>query len=167
LILSGGRSSSGRPRRQRKSGNADILSYSHADKAFVDRLVSQLLHVRAAAWHNRWELRAGDSLRQRIQDAIQGASAFVLSRVSGASEAPELGQMSPAATKQWFLREIAPSLRTIRAVAIMEAVGLSVPYCAKVRAGRGIPSRKHWHAFVKVARQQANPALINDPQGIR
>jgi hypothetical protein len=64
-------------------------------------------------------------------------------------------------TKQWFLREIIPALRTISAPAIAEAVGLSVPYRAKVRAGRGIPSRKHWAAFVRVVQQQANPTLAH------
>ncbi len=67
---------------------AIFISYSHADKAFVDRLAVQLVRARAPIWLDRWELSVGDSLLQRIQDAIQGAGALlvILSRASVDSE---------------------------------------------------------------------------------
>ena len=67
---------------------AIFISYSHADKEFVDRLCIQLVRARAPIWLDRWELNVGDSLLQRIQTAIQGAGALlvILSRSSVDSE---------------------------------------------------------------------------------
>jgi hypothetical protein len=67
---------------------AIFISYSHKDKAFVDRLAFQLVKARAPIWLDRWELNVGDSLLQRVQTALQDASALavVLSRSSVESE---------------------------------------------------------------------------------
>jgi CRISPR-associated endonuclease Cas1 len=46
-----------------------------------------------------------------------------------------------------FLRAIIPALRGIPAYRIAEGVGLSVHYCAKIRAGRCVPSEVHWEVF--------------------
>jgi hypothetical protein len=59
----------------------------------------------------------------------------------------------PVITKDQFLREIVPALRTVPAEEIAAAVGLSRAYCAKVRAGIGLPDRKHWNAFIDVVQQ--------------
>jgi hypothetical protein len=50
-------------------------------------------------------------------------------------------------TRTAFLQAVIPALRTIPAEAIAEGVGLSVPYCAKIRAGACVPRRKHWESF--------------------
>jgi hypothetical protein len=55
-------------------------------------------------------------------------------------------------TREWFLREVVPELRLIPVEVIAKAVGLSEPYCAKIRTGRGLPSRKHWEAFIRITR---------------
>ena len=67
---------------------AIFISYSHADKEFVDRLSIQLVRERASIWLDRWELNVGDSLVQRVQQAIEGAGALlvVLSKTSVESE---------------------------------------------------------------------------------
>jgi len=67
---------------------AIFISYSHADKKFVDRLAIELVRARAPIWLDRWELKVGDSLIQRIQTAIQGAGALlvILSKTSVESE---------------------------------------------------------------------------------
>ena len=55
-----------------------FISYSHADKDFVDRLAAHLVKARAHVWVDRWELRVGDSLIAKIQEAIQTASALIV-----------------------------------------------------------------------------------------
>jgi len=65
-----------------------FVSYSHHDAEFVDRLAVQLVSHKARVWIDRWELNVGDSLIDRIQAALQDASALVvvLSKASIASE---------------------------------------------------------------------------------
>ena len=65
-----------------------FISYSHKDKAFVDRLAMQLVRRNVNVWLDRWELAVGDSLVERIQEAVDGASALlvILSKASVASE---------------------------------------------------------------------------------
>jgi TIR domain len=65
-----------------------FISYSHNDKAFVDRLATQLVRRNVNIWLDRWELSVGDSLLERIQEAVDGATALlvILSKASSASE---------------------------------------------------------------------------------
>jgi hypothetical protein len=55
-----------------------FISYSHSDRDFAEKLALQLVKERAPVWIDRWELNVGDSLIQRIQDAVAGASALLL-----------------------------------------------------------------------------------------
>jgi hypothetical protein len=65
-----------------------FLSHSSADKAFVSRLANDLQARKVPVWFDRWELKIGDSLTQRIQDGIAESSwlAIVLSKNSVKSE---------------------------------------------------------------------------------
>lgn len=65
-----------------------FISYSHVDRGFVDKLAAHLMKAKTHVWVDRWELNVGDSLLDRIQAAIQGASAilFILSKASVKSE---------------------------------------------------------------------------------
>lgn len=65
-----------------------FISYSHQDKDFVDRLAAELALQRRHVWVDRWELKIGSSLIQKVQDALGNASGIivVLSRASVASE---------------------------------------------------------------------------------
>lgn len=65
-----------------------FISYSHENKNFVDALAHQLVLRNVNVWLDRWELSIGDSIVERIQSAIDGASALlvVLSQASVASE---------------------------------------------------------------------------------
>ncbi|MBI5162575.1 MAG: toll/interleukin-1 receptor domain-containing protein [Magnetospirillum sp.] len=65
-----------------------FISYSHQDKKFVDQLAAQLVRNKVNVWLDRWELKVGDSLISKVQDAIVGASALlvILSKSSVASE---------------------------------------------------------------------------------
>lgn len=55
-----------------------FISYSHSDAEFADRLASQLVLHGANVWIDRWELNVGDSLVDRVQDAISGADALLV-----------------------------------------------------------------------------------------
>ena len=65
-----------------------FISYSHKDKVFAHRLAEQLVRHNVRVWIDEWELSIGDSLIQRIQEALSGSSALivVLSRNSTESE---------------------------------------------------------------------------------
>ncbi|HSC80798.1 MAG TPA: toll/interleukin-1 receptor domain-containing protein [Chitinolyticbacter sp.] len=65
-----------------------FISYSHEDKDFVDQFAGQLVLNKARVWIDRWELKVGDSILQRVQSALTDASALivVLSRASTESE---------------------------------------------------------------------------------
>lgn len=65
-----------------------FISYSHADKTFVDKLAATLVRNRAHVWVDTWELNVGDSIIQRVQDALTEASALlvILSKASVESD---------------------------------------------------------------------------------
>jgi TIR domain len=65
-----------------------FISYSHEDKDFVDKLAANLIKHDAHVWVDTWELSVGDSILNRVQEAIQFSSALliVLSKASVASE---------------------------------------------------------------------------------
>lgn len=67
---------------------AIFISYSHKNKKFVDKLAAHLVKHKARVWIDRWELNVGDSIIDRIQDAIQASDALivVVSKASMASQ---------------------------------------------------------------------------------
>ena len=67
---------------------AIFISYSHADATFAKKLAARLVKHNTHVWIDSWELNVGDSLIDRIQNAIQNASALlvILSKASVESE---------------------------------------------------------------------------------
>ncbi len=65
-----------------------FISYSHIDKNIVDTLATHMVRRNAQVWVDRWELNVGDSIVQRVQDAITDSDALlvVLSKASVNSE---------------------------------------------------------------------------------
>ncbi len=65
-----------------------FISYSHADKTIVDKLAAHMVKRNAQVWVDTWELNVGDSIVQRVQDAITGSDALlvILSKASVKSE---------------------------------------------------------------------------------
>ncbi|WP_053092122.1 toll/interleukin-1 receptor domain-containing protein [Stenotrophomonas maltophilia] len=55
-----------------------FISYSHQDKDFVDQLAVQLVQKNVHVWVDRWELSVGDSLIDKVQQAVEGASALLV-----------------------------------------------------------------------------------------
>jgi len=43
-----------------------------------------------------------------------------------------------------FLREIQPKLQGVRLRELVEATGLSLPYCSLIRQGKRVPHARHW-----------------------
>ncbi|WP_341709143.1 toll/interleukin-1 receptor domain-containing protein [Halopseudomonas sp.] len=65
-----------------------FISYSHVDKAKVDLIAGHLVRKRTSVWVDRWELKAGDSIINKVQEAVEGSSALLimLSKASVESE---------------------------------------------------------------------------------
>jgi TIR domain len=65
-----------------------FISYSHQDSDFALNLAMQLVTHKAKVWIDKWELNVGDSIIDRIQNAVEGATALlvILSKASVASE---------------------------------------------------------------------------------
>lgn len=65
-----------------------FISYNHNDRDFVENLARNLVSSRHNVWLDRWELNAGDSLTQKIQEALTESSAIlvILSKNSVESE---------------------------------------------------------------------------------
>ena len=65
-----------------------FISYSHSDAIIVNKLATHLVKHNANVWVDTWELNIGDSILNRVQDAIQESSALlvILSKTSVDSE---------------------------------------------------------------------------------
>lgn len=48
-----------------------FLSHTSTDKPFVDRLASDLERVNVGVWYDKWEIRVGDSLFDKISEGIE------------------------------------------------------------------------------------------------
>ncbi|QTN20005.1 toll/interleukin-1 receptor domain-containing protein [Brevundimonas sp. AJA228-03] len=55
-----------------------FISYSQADSPFVDGLARQLVALKHNVWVDRWELKVGDSLTEKIEAALTQSSAVIL-----------------------------------------------------------------------------------------
>lgn len=65
-----------------------FISYSHADELIVNELAAHLVKNNANVWVDTWELNVGDSILNRVQDALVDSSALlvILSKSSVESE---------------------------------------------------------------------------------
>jgi len=55
-----------------------FISYSHKNKDFVDKLAANLVKHKTNVWVDSWELNVGDSIIDKVQDAIQESSALII-----------------------------------------------------------------------------------------
>ena len=51
-----------------------FISYSSKDKSFVERLSQKLVDNRIGVWLDKWEMKPGDSLIDKIQNALEDSS---------------------------------------------------------------------------------------------
>lgn len=61
-----------------------FISYSHSDSQFVDELADKLKATGVDVWIDKWKIKVGDSITQRINDGIR-ASDFLIVVLSCAS----------------------------------------------------------------------------------
>ena len=54
-----------------------FLSYSHNDRAWVDKFVNHLQKQQVSVWYDKLAIMAGDSLQDRIQHALRESSIVV------------------------------------------------------------------------------------------
>jgi len=64
-------------------------------------------------------------------------------------EATENKDREPAQPNQ-FEREILPAIQNVPLRRLAEATGLSLSYCALIRAGERVPRPRHWQALARV-----------------
>ena len=55
-----------------------FISYSQRDKKFVDTLAMNLVLLKHNVWMDRWELKVGDSLIEKVENALTVSSAVIL-----------------------------------------------------------------------------------------
>ncbi|MBK6781766.1 MAG: CRISPR-associated endonuclease Cas1 [Gemmatimonadetes bacterium] len=100
--------------------------------------------------------------RRKVQNKTTLQPSVEESETTDAREVP-IAMFSGRVTREWFLHEIVPALRLVPVEVIAKAVGLSEPYCAKIRTGRGLPSRRHWAAFTSVVQGYRHCAPLQHP----
>ena len=55
-----------------------FISYSRQDQAFVTNLAAALVKKNVHIWVDTWELKVGDSIISKVQDAIKTSSALII-----------------------------------------------------------------------------------------
>ncbi len=55
-----------------------FISYNHSDKDFAESLAVNLVQAKQNVWIDKWELNAGDSLIERIENALGDADAILV-----------------------------------------------------------------------------------------
>ncbi len=55
-----------------------FISYNQKDREFAETLAMNLVQAKHNIWIDKWELNAGDSLIDRIEEAIEGADALLV-----------------------------------------------------------------------------------------
>jgi hypothetical protein len=122
-----------------------FLSYSHADKRFVKSLVAKLSAKQIKVWIDEAEIRPGDSLIDKLRDAIDSVDVLVavLSRAS--------------INSPWVKKEI--EIATIRGIKHkrLKVIPLLLNKCPLP----GFLEGKHYADFTTSYRQKMNlPRLI-------
>ena len=60
--------------------------------------------------------------------------------------------LPPWLTKEFYIQEVQPKLTTIKVKEIGQALAISKPYAALIRAGRRLPHQRHWETLAKLAK---------------
>ena len=69
-----------------------FLSYSFDDRDMAERIARVLMANGIDTWWAEWEMRAGDSLRQKIDDGLTGCTHFLVLLTPGALKKPWVNQ---------------------------------------------------------------------------
>lgn len=55
-----------------------FISYNQRDKGFVDQLALNLIRMKHNVWMDRWELKVGDSITEKVENALTESSAVIV-----------------------------------------------------------------------------------------
>jgi TIR domain len=69
-----------------------FLSYSFDDRDLAKKIAQALMANGIATWWAEWEIRLGDSLRQKIDDGLSGCSHFLVLLTPGSIQKPWVNQ---------------------------------------------------------------------------
>ena len=65
-----------------------FVSHSGQDCQFVQKFVADLCDFGVRAWYSRWEIKAGDSIPQRIEEGIEDCEFFIIVLSKNSIRAP-------------------------------------------------------------------------------
>lgn len=86
-----------------------FLSYTTADAALAKRIAEALMAHGIETWWDQWEIRAGDSLRQKIDQGLGGCTHFVVLLTPSSIHKPWVNAELDAA----FVRKLSDECRLI------------------------------------------------------
>src|SRR5579859_733665 len=86
-----------------------FLSYTSADKQLAERVARALQAQGIETWWDTWEIKAGDRLRQKIEDGIAGCTHFVVLLTPSSVDKPWVNAELDAA----FMRKLADQCQLI------------------------------------------------------
>ena len=69
-----------------------FLSYSFDDRNIAERIARTLMASGIDVWWAEWEMKAGDSLRQRIDEGLTGCTHFLVLLTAGSLQKPWVNQ---------------------------------------------------------------------------
>jgi CRISP-associated protein Cas1 len=72
-----------------------------------------------------------------------------------AEQAFELAHDGLVFDREWYLREVLPSLASVSTVAIAKATGMSTSAASKIRAGKRVPHPRHWTSLLSISDRSA------------
>ena len=97
-----------------------FIGYTHEDSKFVDDLAIRLRASRVDVWIDKWKIKIGDSITQRINEGI-GESDFLIIVLSQASAKSKYRGAATAT------RPVSASVKRTKSAISVEPVGTSTP----------------------------------------
>jgi hypothetical protein len=55
-----------------------FISHSSKDKDFVDKLIAELEHLKLDFWYDKWEIKTGDSILDKLSDGLSKADGVLI-----------------------------------------------------------------------------------------
>jgi hypothetical protein len=105
--------------------------------------------------------KALTQLRQAGSDPTQGAVAGQRRAETMRRHHRQAAEDREPADPDLFAREILPAIQTIPLRRLAAAIGLSLCYCALIRAGERVPRPQHWAGLAETALASESPTATN------
>jgi hypothetical protein len=69
-------------------GPRAFVSHGAQDRAFVERFAGDLRGVGVDAWYSEWEIKSGDSIREKIDEGLERCEFFIIVLSNGTVNRP-------------------------------------------------------------------------------